>query len=103
MKFLVAIAMAMIRVNAQSLIRVDVAASILFLFCLCSCSKGPVEYLSVPDTYCNPVNLDYAFVPSAHKYYAKDQSHRSTADPAMVKLRDTLYLFSTNQNGYWWS
>lgn len=70
---------------------------------LFSCSKGPVEFLEVPDTYCNPVNLDYAYVPSTHKYYAQDQSHRSTADPAMIKLRDTLYLFSTNQNGYWWS
>ncbi|MCU0419662.1 MAG: family 43 glycosylhydrolase [Cyclobacteriaceae bacterium] len=49
------------------------------------------------------MNLDYAFVPSAHAYYGQDQSHRSTADPAVVNLRDTLFLFSTNQNGYWWS
>jgi hypothetical protein len=49
------------------------------------------------------MNLDYAFVPSTHKYYATEESHRSTADPAVVNLRDTLYLFSTNQNGYWWS
>jgi xylan 1,4-beta-xylosidase len=68
-----------------------------------SCSREPVEYLAVPDTYCNPMNLDYAFVPSTHKYYAQDQSHRSTADPVIVNMRDTLYLFSTNQNGYWWS
>ncbi len=68
-----------------------------------SCKSKTVEYLSVPDTYCNPVNLDYAYVPSTHKYYAQDQSHRSTADPAIINLRDTLYLFSTNQNGYWWS
>jgi xylan 1,4-beta-xylosidase len=75
---------------------------LLLLFQI-SCSRGPIEYLEVPTTYCNPINLDYAYIPSTHKYYAKDQSHRSTADPAMVKLRDTLYLFSTNQNGYWWS
>jgi len=68
-----------------------------------ACKQKPVEFLEVPDTYCNPLNLDYAFVPSTHTYYATDQSHRSTADPAVVKLRDTLYLFSTNQNGYWWS
>jgi xylan 1,4-beta-xylosidase len=68
-----------------------------------SCTEAPVEYLAVPDTYCNPMNLDYAYVPSTHKYYAQDESHRSTADPVIVNLRDTLYLFSTNQNGYWWS
>jgi xylan 1,4-beta-xylosidase len=58
-------------------------------------------YLAIPTTYCNPVNLDYAFTPSSHTYY--QSNHRSTADPAIVKLRDTLYLFSTNQQGYWWS
>ena len=67
------------------------------------CRSKTIEYLSVPDTYCNPINLDYAYVPSTHTYYAQDQSHRSTADPVIVNLRDTLYLFSTNQNGYWWS
>lgn len=77
--------------------------SISFVLLLTACRPQPVAYMEVPDTYCNPVNLDYAFVPSTHKYYAKDQSHRSTADPVVVKLRDTLYLFSTNQNGYWWS
>lgn len=68
-----------------------------------SCMEKPVEYLTVPDTYCNPMNLDYAYVPSTHTYYAQDESHRSTADPAIVNFRDTLFLFSTNQNGYWWS
>jgi xylan 1,4-beta-xylosidase len=67
---------------------------------LVSCKNQPA-YLEVPTTYCNPVNLDYAFTPSTHTYY--QSNHRSTADPAVVKLRDTLYLFSTNQQGYWWS
>jgi xylan 1,4-beta-xylosidase len=75
----------------------------VLILLITSCSREPVEYLEVPTTYCNPINLDYAFVPSTHKYYAQDQSHRSTADPVIVNLRDTLYLFSTNQNGYWWS
>jgi hypothetical protein len=56
-----------------------------------------------PTTFCNPMNLDYAFVPSAHVYQGKNESHRSTADPSIVNLRDTLYIFSTNQYGYWWS
>ena len=67
------------------------------------CAQQVPSYLDIPNTYCNPMNLDYAYIPSTHKYYAQDQSHRSTADPAVVKLRDTLYLFSTKQNGYWWS
>jgi hypothetical protein len=73
------------------------------LILLIGCVQNKPGYLDIPNTYCNPMNLDYAYVPSTHKYYAQDQSHRSTADPAIVKLRDTLYLFSTNQNGYWWS
>lgn len=77
-----------------------VAGSMLVI---AACHQKPAEYLAVPDTYCNPMNLDYAYVPSTHTYYAQHESHRSTADPAIIKLRDTLYLFSTNQNGYWWS
>jgi hypothetical protein len=29
--------------------------------------------------------------------------HRSTADPVIVNYKGDLYLFSTNQWGYWWS
>jgi hypothetical protein len=76
---------------------------LLIVCLLISCNKGPIEYYEVPPTYCNPINLDYAYIPSQHTYYAKSETHRSTADPVIVNLRDTLYLFSTNQNGYWWS
>ena len=54
-------------------------------------------------TYCNPLNLDYAFKPSRHRYYGMDESHRSTADPAVVNYKGNIYLFSTNQQGYWWT
>lgn len=47
------------------------------------------------------MNLDYAFIPSRHTYYGRDESHRSTADPVIVNYKGDLYLFSTNQNGYW--
>lgn len=67
------------------------------------CERPDISWRNPPTTYCNPLNLDYAFIPSRHTYYGRDESHRSTADPAVVNLRDTLYLFSTNQNGYWWS
>lgn len=52
-------------------------------------------------TYCNPLNLDYAFVPD--KDYAKNNCHRSTADPVCILYKDKYYLFATNQEGYWWS
>jgi xylan 1,4-beta-xylosidase len=64
-------------------------------------SSGKSGARSTPTTYCNPLNLDYAFIPPGHK--SATPPHRSTADPAIVLFRDTLYLFSTNQEGYWWS
>lgn len=83
-----------------------IARLVIFVGIICGlsyCSNSSGGFLEVPETFCNPMNLDYAFIPTTHKYYGIDQSHRSTADPAVVRLRDTLYLFSTNQNGYWWS
>jgi hypothetical protein len=59
--------------------------------------------LAAQPTYCNPLNLDYAYKPSRHTYYGMDETHRSTADPAIVRFRGDLYLFSTNQQGYWWT
>lgn len=52
-------------------------------------------------TYCNPLNLDYAYTPFAD--FAKNGKHRATADPTMTLFKGTYYLFSTNQFGYWWS
>jgi len=52
-------------------------------------------------TYCNPMNLDYAY---ERKWPDMEhESFRSTADPALVNHHGTYYLFSTNQYGYWWS
>ena len=55
-----------------------------------------------PKTYCNPMNLDYAFVPDKD-YSHNNNSHRSTADPVCIMHRGIYYLFATNQEGYWWS
>jgi xylan 1,4-beta-xylosidase len=87
----------------EILTRTGITTTWIILALAACTTKGPVAYRDVPTTYCNPMNLDYAYVPSTHTYYAQDESHRSTADPAIVLLRDTLYLFSTNQFGYWWS
>lgn len=52
-------------------------------------------------TFCNPINIDYGYTP--FERFSKHGKHRATADPVIVNFRDTLYLFSTNQEGYWWS
>lgn len=50
--------------------------------------------------YCNPIDLNYGYVPFPDM---KERAHRATADPLIVLFRDTYFLFSTNQGGYWWS
>jgi hypothetical protein len=66
-------------------------------------SNGAPSYTNdhVPSTYCNPMNLDYAF----GFYYNNPvaTSFRSTADPTIVRFKGDYYLFATNQKGYWWS
>ncbi|MBX9572275.1 MAG: discoidin domain-containing protein [Candidatus Obscuribacterales bacterium] len=57
--------------------------------------------LEQPKTYCNPLNLDYAFTPKMD--YSENNCHRSTADPVCIMYKGKYYLFSTNQYGYWWS
>ncbi|NJB84353.1 hypothetical protein GGR26_000098 [Lewinella marina] len=52
-------------------------------------------------TYCNPINIDYGYTP--FERFSEQGRHRATADPVIVNFRDTLYLFSTNQEGYWYS
>ncbi len=54
-----------------------------------------------PTTYCNPLNLDYGYTP--FERFSANGKHRATADPVIVNFRDTLFLFSTNQEGYWYS
>lgn len=54
-----------------------------------------------PQTYCNPINIDYGYCPIPD--FVKQGKHRTTADPVIVTFRGDYYLFSTNQWGYWWS
>src|SRR5262249_49089211 len=55
--------------------------------------------LAVPNTFCNPMNLDYDF--ELHK--GDRPNHRSTADPVCFMYKGKYLLFATNQEGYWWS
>jgi hypothetical protein len=50
-------------------------------------------------TYCNPINLDYGYCPIPN--FSTWGKHRATADPVIVRYKGDLYLFSTNQTGYW--
>lgn len=75
---------------------------------ICGCAPG-VSRVSpsawtpehVPTTYCNPLNLDYGFSPVTGAI--EQARHRATADPVIVPFKGDYYLFSTNQQGYWWS
>ena len=55
-----------------------------------------------PHTYCNPVNIGYAFRCMLDDV-VKNGSFRSTADPLIVTYKNEYYLFSTNQAGFFWS
>lgn len=52
-------------------------------------------------TYCNPINIDYGYTPFV--VFSQQGKHRATADPVIVKFQNKYFLFSTNQEGYWWS
>ncbi len=52
-------------------------------------------------TYCNPINIDYGYTP--FEVFSKQGKHRATADPVIVNFQKKFFLFSTNQEGYWWS
>ncbi len=47
-------------------------------------------------TFCNPINIEYRFKPDT-------PSRRMAADPVIVLLKDTYYLFSTGSSEYWYS
>lgn len=52
-------------------------------------------------TYCNPINIDYGYTP--FERFSSQGKHRATADPVIVNFQNKLFLFSTNQEGYWYS
>ncbi|UMY66226.1 MULTISPECIES: discoidin domain-containing protein [unclassified Flavobacterium] len=52
-------------------------------------------------TFCNPINVDYGYTP--FESFTEWGRHRATADPVVVNYKGDLYLFSTNQWGYWHS
>lgn len=68
--------------------------------CLLLCVFGHLK-LNAQQTYCNPINIDYGYTP--FEVFSQNGRHRTTADPVIVNFRNKYFLFSTNQEGYWWS
>jgi hypothetical protein len=54
----------------------------------------------IPQTYCNPLDIDYTYM-----VYNSSQniSYRSGADPAVIEFRGEYYMFVTRSFGYWHS
>ena len=74
---------------------------ILLLILIISATLFSPELEAKQKTYCNPINLDYGYCPIPN--FAAWGKHRTTADPVIVNFKNVYYLFSTNQQGYWWS
>lgn len=51
---------------------------------------------SEPQTFCNPLNLNYRFMVDAI-------DAREAADPVIVLFKDNYYLFASRSGGYWTS
>jgi len=49
-----------------------------------------------PQTFCNPLNLNYMFMDEA-------VDAREAADPVIVLFKDDYYLFASHSGGYWTS
>jgi len=54
----------------------------------------------VPQTYCNPLDIDYTYMVYNS---ARNISYRSGADPAVIEYRGEYYMFVTRSFGYWHS
>ncbi len=69
-----------------------------FIFILPLSTNGQQQ---TQKTYCNPLNIDYGYTPIPD--FSEAGRHRATADPTITLFKGDYYLFSTNQQGYWWS
>jgi len=54
----------------------------------------------IPQTYCNPLDIDYTYMVYNS---SRNISYRSGADPAVVQFRGEYYMFVTRSFGYWHS
>ena len=68
------------------------------VFVLISYSLSSQEL--VPQTYCNPLDIDYTYMVYNS---SRNISYRSGADPAVIEFRGEYYMFVTRSFGYWHS
>jgi hypothetical protein len=68
----------------------------LLLLCLLLSSLALAQPAENPQTFCNPLNLNYRFMADA-------VDAREAADPVMVLFKDDYYLFASRSGGYWTS
>ena len=69
---------------------------VLAIACLAAALAWPSA--SAAQTYANPVDLDYRYGSDPDQL---DKSHRSGADPVIVRHQGAFYLFLTMADGYW--
>jgi xylan 1,4-beta-xylosidase len=69
---------------------------LLFILALISCQTILAQPATVPQTFCNPLNLNYRFMADAI-------DAREAADPVIVLFKDDYYLFASRSGGYWTS
>jgi xylan 1,4-beta-xylosidase len=73
-------------------------AVLIILLALTSCQTQPLQKTTADDvqTYCNPVNISYRFMP-------EEPSRREAADPTVLWFKDRYFLFASKSGGYWHS
>ncbi|MGK7397404.1 MAG: family 43 glycosylhydrolase [Candidatus Cyclobacteriaceae bacterium M3_2C_046] len=73
---------------------------IYLIFCFLLVSHWLKAQEIIPETYINPLDLDYTYMVYNS---SKNISYRSGADPAVVEFRGEYYMFVTRSFGYWHS
>nr|WP_321358380.1 family 43 glycosylhydrolase [uncultured Draconibacterium sp.] len=73
-----------------------IGTTLFVLFFLSNIQAQPL----VPQTYCNPLDIDYTYMVYNS---ARNISYRSGADPAVIEFRGEYYMFVTRSFGYWHS
>jgi xylan 1,4-beta-xylosidase len=69
---------------------------ILFILLLFQFNAVLGQTTDGPQTFCNPLNLNYRFMVDA-------VDAREAADPVIVLFKDNYYLFASRSGGYWTS
>ncbi|WP_245792584.1 family 43 glycosylhydrolase [Tangfeifania diversioriginum] len=72
-----------------------ILAALLIIISFSAYTQEPI-----PQTYCNPLDIDYTYMVYNS---SRNISYRSGADPAVIEFRGEYYMFVTRSFGYWHS